>query len=61
MYLRAMLATAGNTTGSTFFITEKPSVNHPSIHGKEPLAGGRVCRKLVDVIEGRVKSGAEES
>ena len=56
-----MLASVRNATGSTVFITEKPSVNHPLIHDKEPFAGGRVCKKLVEVIEGRVKSAVEES
>ena len=45
-----------------FFSTEKAIGSKPSlIHDKEPFAGGRVCKKLVEVIEGRVKSAIEES
>ena len=55
------VAAARNATGSTFF-QYLEAINKPSlILDKEPFAGGRVCKKLVEVIEGRVKSAIEES
>ena len=55
------VASARNATGSTSFQYWEAISKLSLILDKEPFAGGRVCKKLVEVIEGRVKSAIEES